>query len=129
VKVSVDDIALSVCVNRGLLEMILTEYIENARKYSAPGSRLEIAARKSRTEVLIPVHNFGSSIRMEDRERIFDRFYRVPDSRDSVSGTGIGLSVVRKAADAEHGHVWVVSNETEGTTLFLSLPIDARRKP
>ena len=129
VKVTVDDTALSVCVNRGLLEMIVTEYIENARKYSTPGSPVEIAARKSHTEVLISVHNFGSTIRIEDRERIFDRFYRVPDSKDSVPGTGIGLSVVKKAADAERGHVWVISNETEGTTFFLSLPIDARRKP
>jgi two-component system sensor histidine kinase KdpD len=47
---------------------------------------------------------------------------------DSVPGTGIGLSVVRKAADAHHGHVWVISDEKEGTTFFLSLPIGPRRK-
>lgn len=129
VTVKVDETALSVCVNRGLLEMILTQYIENARKYSTPGTTIKIAAHKRHTEVLISVHNFGSTIRMEDRERIFDRFYRVPDRKDSVSGTGIGLSVVKKAADAEHGHVWVISDAAEGTTFFLSLPINARRKP
>jgi two-component system sensor histidine kinase KdpD len=129
VKVSVDDTALSVCVNRGLLAMILTQYIENARKYSTPGTPIEIVAQKSHAEVLISVRNFGSTIRMEDRERIFDRFYRVPDSENCVSGTGIGLSVVKKAANAERGHVWVVSNEAEGTTFFLSLPTDPRRKP
>jgi two-component system sensor histidine kinase KdpD len=73
------------------------------------------------------VHNFGSSIRLEDRERIFDRFYRSPDTKNAVSGTGIGLSVVKKAAEAHHGHVWVISDETEGTTFFLSLPDGLRR--
>jgi two-component system sensor histidine kinase KdpD len=47
--------------------------------------------------------------------------------KDSVPGTGIGLSVVRKAAEAHHGHVWVISDDKDGTTFFLSLPISARR--
>jgi two-component system sensor histidine kinase KdpD len=81
----------------------------------------------SRTEVVISVHNVGSTIRIEDRERIFDRFYRAQDMIDSVPGTGIGLSVVRKAAEAHHGHVWVISDDKEGTTFFVSLPIAARR--
>jgi two-component system sensor histidine kinase KdpD len=129
VRVSIEDPALSVHVDRALLAMILEQYLDNAHKYSTPDSEIEIAVRKSRTEVLISVHNFGSTIRIEDRERIFDRFYRTKELKDSVPGTGIGLSVVRKAAEAHHGHVWVISDEKEGTTFFLSLPIGARRKP
>jgi two-component system sensor histidine kinase KdpD len=77
--------------------------------------------------VLISVHNFGTPIRIEERERIFDRFYRSPDRKDTVPGTGIGLSVVKKAAEAHHGHVWVISDQKEGTTFFLSLPDGVRR--
>jgi len=106
----------------------LAQYIDNARKYSTPETPIEIAARKSHTDALISVHNFGSTIRIEDRERVFDRFYRAPGMKDSVPGTGIGLSVARKAAQAHHGHVWVISDEKEGTTFFLSLPGSARRK-
>jgi two-component system sensor histidine kinase KdpD len=73
------------------------------------------------------VHNVGSTIRIEDRERIFERFYRSPELKDAVHGTGIGLSVVRNAAEAHHGHVWVISDYKEGTTFFLSLPMKARR--
>jgi two-component system sensor histidine kinase KdpD len=107
--------------------MILTQYVDNARKYSTPGTPIMISARESHAEVLISVHNYGSTIRIEDRERVFDRFYRAADQRESASGTGIGLSVVRKAAEAHHGHVWVISSDKEGTTFFLSLPTSARR--
>jgi two-component system, OmpR family, sensor histidine kinase KdpD len=124
---AVDDPSLCVRVDRDLLAMMLTQYIDNARKYSKPDTPVKIAARGSHDEVLICVHNFGPAIRMEDRERVFDRFYRSADVKDSVSGTGIGLSVVKKAAEAHHGHVWVISDEKEGTTFFLSLPIGARR--
>jgi signal transduction histidine kinase len=77
--------------------------------------------------VVISVHNFGSTVRIEDRDRIFDRFYRAPEVKDSIPGTGIGLSVVRKAAEALHGHVWVISDEKDGTTFFVSLPGGVRR--
>ena len=128
VQVLVEDPALTLRADRGLLGMILAQFVDNARKYARPGSPIEVRAKKSNTEVIISVHNFGSTIRIEDRERIFDRFYRAAEMVDSVPGTGIGLSVVRKAADAHHGHVWVISDEKEGTTFFLSLPIGPRRK-
>jgi two-component system sensor histidine kinase KdpD len=127
IEVAVEDPSLTVHADRGLLAMILSQYVDNARKYSAAGTPIEIAARASHSEVLISVHNFGSTIRIEDRDRIFERFYRAPELKDSVPGTGIGLSVVRKAAEAHHGHVWVISDDKSGTTFSLSLPMDARR--
>jgi len=127
IEVEVEDPSLTVSADRGLLGMILMQFIDNARKYSTAGTPIAIAARASRKEVLVSVHNFGSTIRIEDRERIFERFYRSPEQRETVSGTGIGLSAVRKAAEAHHGHVWVISDEREGTTFYLSLPMAARR--
>jgi two-component system sensor histidine kinase KdpD len=127
IHVNVDDPDLTLSVDRGLLAMILLQYLSNALKYSIPATPIDVAARSSHSEVIFSVHNIGPIIRIEDRERVFDRFYRAPEIKDSITGTGIGLSVVRKAADAHHGHVWVVSGEQEGTTFFLSLPINARR--
>jgi two-component system, OmpR family, sensor histidine kinase KdpD len=124
IEVAVDDPAMALCVDRELVAMILTQYIDNARKYSEPETPIQITARTSHSEIVISVHNFGSAIKLEDRELIFDRFYRAMDMKDSFPGTGIGLSVVRKAAEAHRGHVWVVSDEKTGTTFFLSLPIE-----
>jgi two-component system sensor histidine kinase KdpD len=128
IEIAVEDPELAICVDRGLVAMILVQYIDNARKYSARGTPIRIAAQASQAEVVISVHNFGSTVRNEDQERIFDRFYRAADLKDSVPGTGIGLSVAKKAAEAHHGHVWVNSDEREGTTFFLSLPATARRE-
>jgi two-component system sensor histidine kinase KdpD len=127
IAVAVEDPALTVRADRALVAMILVQFIDNARKYSTPDTPINIAARMGQAEVLISVHNFGSTIPLEDRERIFDRFYRSPQLKDSVPGTGIGLSAVRKAAEAHHGHVWVISGD-EGTTFFLSLPTEFRKK-
>jgi two-component system sensor histidine kinase KdpD len=128
IQVEVKDPLLTVRADRELLAMILTQYIDNARKYSTAGTPIEIAAQASHTEILISVHNFGSTIRIEDRERVFERFYRSPELKNAVPGTGIGLSVVRKAAEAHNGHVWVISDDKEGTTFYLSFPMEPRRK-
>jgi two-component system sensor histidine kinase KdpD len=128
VEVRVEDSAGAALANRALLAMVLTQYLDNARKYSAPGTPIKIAARMNRGELIVSVHNRGSNIRIEDRERIFDRFYRAPDLADSVPGTGIGLSIVKKAVEARRGHVWVISDEKEGTIFFLSLPVSERRE-
>jgi len=127
IRVEVNDPELTLQVDRSLLVMILTQYINNALKYSIPATQIDVSAWASRSEVILAVHNIGPTIRLEDRERVFDRFYRAPGTRESTPGTGIGLSVVKKAAEAHHGHVWVISDDQEGTTFFLSLSITGRR--
>jgi len=108
--------------DRELLTMILTQYLDNAAKYSAPAAPIDIAVRESNSELLLSVHNQGSLIQMQDRERIFERFYRGSEAKDRAPGSGVGLSIVKKAAEAHRGHVWVTSAEQDGTTFFLSIP-------
>ena len=108
--------------DRELLKLILTQYLDNAAKYSAPETPIDITVRESKSELLLSVHNRGSLIQMQDRERVFERFYRSADAKTRAPGTGLGLSIVKKAAEAHQGHVWVVSAEEEGTTFYLSMP-------
>jgi two-component system sensor histidine kinase KdpD len=122
VEVAVPDRGLTIHGDRDLLSMALMQYLDNAAKYSFAGTAVKVAAWESHSEVLISVHNFGPPIPISDRERIFERFYRSEGTMHRALGTGIGLSTVKMAADAHHGHVWVISNANEGTTFFLSLP-------
>jgi two-component system, OmpR family, sensor histidine kinase KdpD len=127
VEVAVQDPGLTIQGDSELLSMALVQFLDNAAKYSFPGKAVKVAAWESHSEVLMSVHNFGPTIPITDRERIFQRFYRSEGSRNLAAGTGIGLSTVKMAADAHHGHAWVISNENEGTTFFLSLPQSGRR--
>jgi two-component system sensor histidine kinase KdpD len=122
IEVSIPDGSLTTEGDRGLLATIVSQFVDNAAKYSPPGSPIRVAAEGRHSQVLISVHNQGIPIRLEDRERIFERFYRCPETRDVAPGTGIGLSIARKAAEAHHGHVWVISGEGDGNTFFVSLP-------
>jgi two-component system, OmpR family, sensor histidine kinase KdpD len=129
VEVSVPDAALSVRGDRDLLSMALAQYLDNAAKYSFVGTAVKVEARESHSEVLISVHNFGPAIPITDREKIFQRFYRSEGTMQLATGTGIGLSTVRMAAEAHRGHVWVISSAHEGTTFFLSLPQNGGKQP
>lgn len=128
VELAITDRALKVRGDRELLSMALVQYLDNAAKYSFAGSEVKVAAWESHSEVMISVHNFGPPIPLSDRERIFQRFYRSEVTMHRAPGTGIGLSAVKMAAEAHHGHVWVISNENEGTTFFMSIPQQAGGK-
>jgi len=102
--------------------MLLTQYIDNACKYCDAGSAITVRADFSGNEVLFSVRSFGATIPLADRDRIFDRYYRSSASSTRAAGTGIGLSVAKRAAVAHGGSVWVASDETEGTTFFAAIP-------
>jgi two-component system sensor histidine kinase KdpD len=124
VEVSVPNPTLTIRGDRDLLSMALTQYLDNAAKYSFVGTAVKVEARESHSEVLISVHNFGPAIPISDRDKIFQRFFRSEGTMHLAAGTGIGLSTVKMAAEAHRGHVWVISNANEGTTFFLSIPQD-----
>lgn len=115
--------------DRELLGTAIMQFIDNAAKYSTPGSPIAISVADRDSEILISVHNEGSEVRPEDRERIFERFYRSPGSNHRAAGTGLGLSITKEAAQAHQGRTWVASEKGKGTTFFLSLPRIERRIP
>jgi len=123
-EVAVPDPTLTIRGDRDLLTMALTQFLDNATKYSFAGTTVKVSAWESHKELMLSVHNFGPAIPIADRERIFQRFYRSEEARHMAAGTGIGLSTVLMAAEAHRGHVWVISNADEGTTFYLSLPLN-----
>jgi len=123
VKVCVSRDDLLITCDRSLLVALLTQYVDNAAKYSSPGSTVTINASDNATEVVFSVHSIGPVIPAADFERIFDRYYRSSFSTNKVPGTGIGLSVAKRTAQAQGGHVWVTSDNDSGTTFYASLPI------
>jgi two-component system, OmpR family, sensor histidine kinase KdpD len=129
-KVTVDlpgDGIILVC-DRQLMVMLLTQYIDNACKYSMLGTTITIRGVQTKAEVVFSVHSFGPVIPMADRERIFDRYYRSSISSNRAAGTGIGLAVAKRAALIHGGYVWATSDEEEGTTFFAAIPAPAQKR-
>jgi two-component system sensor histidine kinase KdpD len=122
VVIDLKDDNLVVCCDRQLMVMLLTQYIDNACKYSIFGTAITIRVVHANAEAIFSVHSFGPVIPMEDRERIFERYYRSATHPNRASGTGIGLSVAKRAALIHGGYVWVTSEENEGTTFFAAIP-------
>jgi two-component system sensor histidine kinase KdpD len=119
---------LEVYGDRKVLSTALEQFLDNASKYSPPGSPISLTAKESLGEIVLGVHNEGPPIQPGDRERIFERFYRAADSRHRAPGTGLGLSIAKKAAEAHGGRTWVASDERTGTTFFFALPSGPRRQ-
>ncbi|MCW2964378.1 MAG: integral rane sensor signal transduction histidine kinase [Actinomycetia bacterium] len=103
-------------VDAVLLERAVSNLLDNAVKYSPEGAPIEVIVRDG--DVIVADH--GPGVAAEDMPRIFDRFYRAAASR-SKPGAGLGLAIVREAAEAHGGHASVESSP-KGARFTLTLP-------
>jgi two-component system sensor histidine kinase SenX3 len=117
---------LGVSGDRRQLVSATYNLLENAVKYSDPGSTVQVRARTDGRWVDIAVEDHGIGIPRRDLERVFERFYRVDRARSrETGGTGLGLAIVRHVANNHAGEVRVESSEGEGSTFTLRLPVTA----
>jgi len=116
---------VDVLVDRELLDLTISQLLENALKYSVPDSALTLEVEGANGSVTIRVKNEGG-IPSGEHERIFERFYRGSDVRNLISGAGLGLYVARKIAVAHGGSLVLDERALPGTVVFsLSLPAAA----
>jgi two-component system phosphate regulon sensor histidine kinase PhoR len=116
---------LRVPANRPLLEQALVNLVDNAIKYSEPGSRVRLDARKRNGSVQLMVKDEGRGIADEHLDRLFERFYRVDKARSrKLGGTGLGLAIVKHIARAHGGRAEVESAVGEGSVFSIYLPND-----
>ena len=106
------------------LFQVLFNLVENAIKYNRPGGRVTLSLYREEGSVLLRVCDTGVGIPEEDREKIFDRFYRVDKARSrAAGGTGLGLSIVRDTVLLHGGTISVAPNEPEGTCFTVAFPL------
>lgn len=105
-----------------LIEQVLVNLLENAAKYTPPGSPIMIAARSSPGEVAITVADGGPGIPAGDEQRIFEKFYRAAPG--VAHGAGLGLAICRAIVLAHGGRIWVERPPAGGSAFCFTLPID-----
>jgi signal transduction histidine kinase len=114
-----------------LIREALANYLTNAIKYSDRGGAITVRAASSESVVRIEVSDNGPGITAQDKERLFQEFARAGKEggrRGKASGLGLGLSIVRRIAEAHHGRAGVESQPGQGSTFFIELPVRAVAK-
>ena len=102
--------------------------ISNAIKYGKEGKRVFVEVEKFEKEIQVRVTNFGLIIPKESLERIFERFYRVEDSRSmQTGGTGLGQNIGRQIV-VLHGGMIKVESDIDGTIFTIALPLEKAEK-
>lgn len=106
------------------ITQVLENLVDNALKYSAKGSRIEVTAKARSNDVEVCVRDNGAGIPAEDLPHIFERFYRVDKGRSrEKGGTGLGLSIVKHIVQLHGGKVRVESTLGQGTAFYFTLPV------
>jgi two-component system sensor histidine kinase KdpD len=115
-----------VWVDADLIRMVISHLIDNALKYSPPGSPLAIGARAGEiageNKVIVYVVDHGPGIAEDEQPRIFEKFYRGSNERN-LTGTGMGLAIARAIIRAHGEDIWVTSKPGQGSEFAFSLPI------
>lgn len=111
-------------LNQSLMEEALINLVDNAIKYSEPGTKVRVRCKTHKNKCIITVKDQGQGIDQEHLSRIFERFYRVDKARSRTQGgTGLGLAIVKHIAIVHKGSIDVTSASGEGSTFKLTLPL------
>ena len=112
---------ITILGNADRLKQLFLNLVTNAIKYTADGGSITVSLEQKDNNIHVSVADTGIGIPREDLNNIFDRFYRVDESR-SMGGAGLGLSIVKWIADVHHARLHVHSEIGEGTTFTVIFP-------
>jgi two-component system sensor histidine kinase KdpD len=118
------DDSITVLVDAGRIEQVLHNLLDNASRYSPPGSSIEVESAIQDGHAIVRVKDFGVGVADHELERVFEPFYRGKNSQGKdVRGTGLGLAISRSIIQAHGGQIWAENNPDGGSTFSFTLPI------
>jgi two-component system sensor histidine kinase KdpD len=109
-------------VDAVLMEQVFINLLENAVKYTPPGTPIEISATATDGVVRVDVADHGPGLPPGEEQRIFDKFYRAPDV-GTTSGVGLGLTICRGIITAHGGRIWAENRPEGGAVFHFTLPL------
>jgi len=114
---------LSLTGDEEQLRQVLVNLVENGLKYTPPGGRVMVTARRHWQTVIVTISDTGEGIPTEHLPHLFERFYRIDNARTRAGGGfGLGLAISRAIVQAHHGQIDVDSKPGVGTTFTITLP-------
>ena len=129
VKIDVDSQLPLLRIDSVLMEQVFFNLVDNACKYSPPGSTVTVWGRARKGQALVEVCDQGAGIPEADRQRVFDMFYRVEATDKQTAGTGLGLAICRGIVEAHGGKIAAEPGlHGAGTCIVLHLPLGEQPK-
>lgn len=122
VKTSIADNLPLIRMDLDRITEVLVHLLDNAGKYSQPGTQIQITADVSGGEVVTSVADHGPGIENIEQEMIFEKFYRGRNQRMTIQGTGMGLAIARAIVELHGGKIGVTSQLGRGSLFYFSLP-------
>ena len=123
IKVEASTEIIEVKADYTRLKQVLFNLIDNAVKYSEPGTPITLKLTRKEGEGCVQVCDVGYGIPLQHQSRIFERFYRIDEARNRAGGTGLGLSIVKTLVEGMGGKVSVRSKLSEGSVFTVYLPV------
>lgn len=114
---------ITVVSDRFAMMQILENLLSNAVKYSPRGGEIHISCQLENGTCVLTVGDQGLGMTSEQVVRIFDKFYRVDATNTAISGTGLGMTIVKHLVEAQAGQVSITSSVGKGTTVTITLPV------
>jgi two-component system sensor histidine kinase KdpD len=109
-------------MDAALIERVLANLLENAAKYTPPGSRIEISAQVREAQLQLSVADDGPGLPAGREETLFEKFTRAK-SESSIPGVGLGLAICRAILEAHGGRIWAERSALGGAAFVLTLPL------
>ena len=129
IEVAVDESLPLAVFDAELIEKVIWQLLDNAIKYSPPGSPIRVSAECSGTGIIVSVADSGCGISESDQQRIFEKHYRCPAPGSRIQGSGLGLSSAKAILEAHGGGIWVQSAPGAGSVFRFSLPLIMEASP
>lgn len=121
-RVRTDEDLPPVSVDRNRTLQVLSNLLDNALRFTPEGGRVEVRAVSDAGKVVVSVSDTGPGVPPEDREQVFERFWRGPGpSGEGKAGTGLGLAIAKGIVEGHGERIWVESSPGEGSTFSFTL--------
>lgn len=120
-----EEISETIVADLNEINRLITNILSNAIKYNKDGGCITINTKQDYNYISISIADTGIGLRAEEKKELFQEFYRAKNKyTKNISGTGLGLTIVKRIVEAYHGTIDVDSEFEKGTTIYIKLPIN-----
>lgn len=116
-----------ISVDPNLTRVVFQNLLSNAIKYTPKHGSISINLSNNNRDILFQIQDSGCGIPQEQQKHIFSKLFRADNTKD-IEGNGLGLYIVKSVIETMNGSIWFTSEENEGTTFFITIPIVGVKK-